>query len=145
MGRNWVCDGCGQVDLLIGGTDCLACSTKARVRELLAGPDGQIVSQLEGVATYLLKDTAEQTQEILNGSGWIQLLRQLVTTDNPLTYEVLDELAQDNRVEHLRSILVYVGALDTEAEGLESLGPWLTNFLAGLSAKTAQLLRPYAS
>jgi hypothetical protein len=59
---------------------------------------------------------------------------------HPLTHEVLDELPQDNR-----TILVHAGVLDTQAEGLESLGPWLKSFLAGLSPKTAQLLRPYAS
>ena len=145
-GRNWICDGCGQVDLLIGGTHCLACTTKARVGELLAGPDGQILTQLEGVATLLLQDnTPERTQEILNGSQWIQLLGDLVAIGNPITHQVLDELPQDNRVGHLRNILVHAGALDAQAEGLESLGPWLKSFLARLSPKTAQLLRPYAS
>ena len=45
----------------------------------------------------------------------------------------------------LRNILVHAGALDAQAEGLESLGPWLRSFLAGFSPTTAQLLRPYAS
>ncbi|MDT5133674.1 MAG: hypothetical protein QOE41_2985, partial [Mycobacterium sp.] len=145
-GRKWICDRCGQVDLLIGGTHCLACTTKARVRQLLTGPDGEILTQLEGVATFLLEDnTAERTQEILNGSAWIQVLRDLVATGNPITHQVLDELPQDNRVGHLRNILVHAGALYAQAEGLESLGPWLKSFLAGLSPGTAQLLRPYAS
>jgi hypothetical protein len=34
--RNWICDGCGQIDLLIGGRQCLACAVRARVQELLA-------------------------------------------------------------------------------------------------------------
>jgi hypothetical protein len=141
-GRNWICDGCGQVDLLIGGARCLACTAKARVRELLAGPDGQILTQLEGVATFLLEDnTPERTQEILNGSGWIQVLGDLVATGNPLTHQVLDELPQDNRVGHLRNILVHAGALDAQAEGLDALGPWLKRFLAGVSPRTAQLLQ----
>jgi len=145
-GRKWICDGCGQVDLLIGGRHCLVCTAKARVRELLAGPDGQILTQLAGVATFLLEDNnPERTQEILNGSGWIQVLGDLVATGDPLTHQVLDELPQDNRVGHLRNILVHAGALDAQAEGLESLGPWLKSFLAGLSPKTVQLLRPYAS
>ena len=145
-GRNWICDGCGRVDLLIGGARCLACTTKARVRELLTGPDDQIPTRLEGVATYLLEDnTPERTQEILNGSGWIQVLGDLVATGNPITHQVLDELPQDNRVGHLRTILVHAGALDAQGDGLESLGPWLKSFLAGLSPKTAQLLRRYAS
>jgi hypothetical protein len=101
---------------------------------------------LEGVATYLLEDnTPERTQEILNGSRWIQVLGDLVATGNPITHQVLDELPQDNRIGHLRTILVHAGALDAQRDGLESLGPWLKSFLAGLSPKTAQLLRRYAS
>ena len=101
----------------------MACTTKARVRELLTGPDDQIPTRLEGVATYLLEDnTPERTQEILNGSGWIQVLGDLVATGNPITHQVLDELPQDNRVGHLRTILVHAGALDAQGDGLESLG-----------------------
>jgi hypothetical protein len=145
-GRNWVCDGCGQVDLLIGGTQCLACTTTARVRALLTGPDGQITPQLQGVATFLLQDnTAEQTHVVLNGAGWIHVLGDLVAAGNPITHGMLDALPHGNRVGHLRTILVHVGALDAQADGLESLSPWLRSFLAGLSPKTAQLLRPYAS
>ena len=112
-GRNWVCDGCGQVDLLIGGTRCLACTTNDRVRALLTGPDGQIATQLAGVATFLLQDnTSEQTHGVLNGAGWIHVLRDLVAGGNPITHEMLDALPQDNRVGHLRTILVYTGTLE---------------------------------
>ena len=90
--RNWVCDGCGQVDLLIGGTRCLACTTTARVHSLLTGPDGQITTQLQGVATFLLNDnTAEQAQHVINGAGWMQLL-VFAGTGNPITHELLDVL-----------------------------------------------------
>lgn len=54
--RNWVCERCGRVDLLIGGSRCLACTVHARISELLTGPDGQIPSQLTGVAALLLDD-----------------------------------------------------------------------------------------
>ena len=67
--RNWICDWCGRVDLLIGNTHCLACTVGARVNQLLTGPDGQIPTQLAGVAAFLLDDTTpEQTLDILNGS-----------------------------------------------------------------------------
>jgi hypothetical protein len=145
-GRKWICDGCGQVDLLIGGTHCLACTTKARVRELLAGPDGQIPTQMQGVATFLLEDnTAERTQQVLNGAEWIKVLRELTASGEPITHQMLDDLGQGMQVRHLRHVLVHTGALDEQGEGLESLGPWLKSFLARLSPKTTQLLRPYAS
>ena len=144
-GRNWICHGCGRVDLLIGATQCLTCTTTARVHALLTGPDGHIATQLTGVATFLLHDnTAEQIQHIIYGAGWMKLLADLVATGNPITHEVLDALPPDNRVGHLRSILVHTGALDTQPEGLESLDPWLKSLLGGLSPGTVAVLRPYA-
>jgi hypothetical protein len=124
----------------------LSCTTTARLLSLLTGPDGQITTQLQGVATFLLQDnTAEQAHHIVNGAGWMQLLSDLVGTGNPIPHELLDALPPDNRTGHLRSILVHAGALDTQPEGgLESLHPWLKSLLAGLSPKTVALLRPYA-
>jgi hypothetical protein len=144
--RNWVCDTCGPVDLLFAGSECIACSVKTRVRELLTAPGGQIAPQLDGVATFLLTDRPfEQTHHLFNGIAWVQLLGELVSAGRPITHEILDDLPQDNHVRHLRSILVHTGALEEQGEGLESLQPWLKSFLAGLSPQTAKLLRPYAS
>jgi hypothetical protein len=143
--RNWICKGCGQVDLLIGGTHCLACAVKARVHQLLAGPDGQIPTQLEGLATFLLADTTpEQAQEVLNGSQWIQLVGALTASGEPITHQVLDDLGHGMQVRHLRHVLVHTGALDEQGEGLESVQPWMKSFLAGVSRQTAAVLRPYA-
>ena len=145
-GRNWTCDTCGRVDLLLAAAQCMACSVKRRVRELLTGPDGQIATQLDGVARFLLTDRPfEQTHHLFNGAAWVQLLGELVATGRPITHEILDDVPQGDHVRHLRSILVHTGALDERTEGLESLQPWLNSFLAGLSPKIAQLLRPYAS
>lgn len=144
--RNWVCGTCGRVDLLFAACECMACSVKRRVRELLTGPDGQISTQLDGVATFLLTDRPfEKTHHLFNGTAWVQLLGELVSAGRPITHEILDDLPQDNHVRHLRSILVHTGALEDQGEGLESLQPWLKSFLAGLSPQTAKLLRPYAS
>jgi hypothetical protein len=144
-GRNGICNGCGRVDLLIGGTHCLTCTITARVHALLTGPDGHIATQLIGVATFLLNDhTAEQAQHIINGAGWMQLLADLVGTGDPIMHEVLDALPPDTRVGHLRAVLVHAGVLDTQREGLEPLDPWLKILLAELPPKTVALLRPYA-
>lgn len=144
--RNWVCTGCGRVDLLIAASQCLACTVKARVRNLLSGSDGHIPAQLHGVATLLLVDnTAEQTREVLNSCQWIQLLSGLVTSGKPISHEVLNELDQSMHVRHLRHLLIHTGALDEQPEGLEDLEPWMTNLFAGLSPRTACVLRRYAS
>jgi hypothetical protein len=49
---------------------------------------------------------------------------------------MLDALPLDNRVGHLRAILVHAGALDTQSGGIEALDPWLKTLLAGLSPRT---------
>jgi hypothetical protein len=119
---------------------------KARVSQLLTGPDGHIPAQLNDVATLLLVDnTAEQTQEALNGCQWIQLLSDLVASGKPITHDILDELDQTMHVRHLRHLLIHTGALDPQPEGLESLEPWMKNLFARLSPQTARVLRRYAS
>ncbi|VBA46786.1 hypothetical protein LAUMK13_05725 [Mycobacterium innocens] len=144
--RNWICQGCGRVDLLIGGSHCLACTVAARVRHVLTGPDGQIPAQLGGVARLLLEANApEVTQEILNGSQWIQLLGELVASGEPITHEVLDELGPNAHARHLREVLVRTGALDERVDGLETLEHWVKNLCADLSPGRAAVLRPYAS
>ena len=144
--RNWVCGTCGRVDLLFAACECIACSVKRRVRELLTGPDGQIPAQLDGVATFLLTDRPfEQTHHLFNGTEWMRLLGDLVAAGRPITHEILDDLPQGNHVRHLRSILVHTGGLDDQGDGLESLQPWLKTFLAGVSPQAVKLLRPYAS
>lgn len=145
-GRNWVCEDCGRVDLLIAGRQCLACTVKSRVRQVLTGPDGQIPTPLRDVATLLLLDnTAEQTQEILNGSRWMELLGDLVASGKPITHDVLDTLDQTTCVRYLRHVLVHTGALEERGEGLEGLEPWMKSLFAGLSLCTISVLRRYAS
>ncbi len=117
---------------------------KARVRQLLTGPDGQIPNQLHGVATLLLVDyTAEQAREALNGCQWVQLLGELVAKGKPISHELLDDLGPSMEVRHLRHVLVHTGALEEQGEGLEGLEPWLRGIIRGVSPATATVLRRY--
>ena len=119
---------------------------KARVHQLLAGTAGQIPTQLEGLATFLLEDTTpEQAQDVLNGSEWIQVLGELTASGEPITHQVLDDLGQGMQVRHLRHLLVHTGGLDEQNEGLESVRPWIRSFLAGVSPQNSAVLRPYAA
>ncbi len=143
--RNWTCGDCGQVDLLVGGTRCLACTVRARVRELLGGTDGQTDDQLQGVWRFLIDENAPQrTLEMLRGSQWIRTLAELVSEHRGLTHEVLDELPPGTPVEHLRVVLVHTGALEPRDDALEPLDGWLKTFLTGLAHTDAHLLRTYA-
>lgn len=144
--RNWTCTRCGQVDLLVDKDLCVACTVCDRLTALLTGPDGKIPEQLNGVTTLLLEiNSAEQTQEILNGSKWIQLLGSLVEEGTLITHDRLDQLAQDLTVGYLRNTLVQTGALDDRIDGLEAIDPWLTSLLSDTTADIAAVLRPYAA
>ena len=144
-GRNWTCEDCGRVDLLFGGTRCLACTVKARVVELLGGPDGQIDDHLKGLSEFLLVDNApERTLELLRGSQWVRILGELVTSHRPMTHAVLDELDPGSPVEHLRVVLVHTGALEPRDDALEPLHAWLKTFLTTVACPDSHLVRRYA-
>lgn len=143
-GRNWTCEDCGQVDLLLGGTRCLACTVRARVTELLSGPDGQFDDQLQGLSHFLLVDNPpERTLELLRGSEWVRTLGGLITAHRPLTHEVLDELSPSHSVNHLRIVLVHTGVLEPRDDNLEPLDAWLTKFLTTAPRQDLHLLRTY--
>jgi hypothetical protein len=143
-GRNWTCEDCGQVDLLLGSTRCLACTVKARVIELLGGPDGQIDDQLQGLWQFLIVDNPpERTLDLLRGSEWVRILGELITEHRRLTHEVLDELALGRPVEHLRIVLVHTGALEPRDDNLEPLDAWLKKFLTTAPREDVHLLRTY--
>lgn len=145
-GRNWKCDNCGRVDLLIAGTVCLQCSVTARLDAVLRGPDGRIHPQLDELRRMLLHDhTAEHVNRLLNGVKWIRMLDRLTTAGAPITHADLDALAQSSHVHHLRSVLVHTGALDDRDADLVSTQIWLDTFLGDLPADIAGLLRPYAT
>jgi len=143
--RNWTCQGCGRVDLLVAGEHCLGCVVRARVDTLLSGPDGTVHPQLVGIHRLLLTDcTPEQLQYWLDGVAWAQLLGQLAATGEEITHARLDAVPQRPHVHYLRQVLINTGALEERAEHLEGVEPWLEHLLADLPPHITALLRPYA-
>ena len=144
-GRNWTCHDCGRVDLLLGGTQCLACTAKRRVTDTLTGPDGQIDDQLQGLWHYLVVDnTPEQTLEVIRGTEWMRILGELIAAQRPLSHEVLDKLPPGNPVSHLRAILEHTGVIEPRDNDLDSLDAWLHTFLITVPREELQTLRTYA-
>jgi len=144
--RNWVCRGCGQVDLLNTDQQCLGCVTRKRVEEMLSGPDGTIHPQLAGLRSLLLGDnTPEQIYVWLHGSKWVALLAELAHTGEPITHNTLDTRPQLVEVQYLRQILVGAGVLAAREDNIESIEPWLDEFLVGKPPDVSALLRRYAS
>ncbi len=72
------------------------------------------------------------------------ILRSLEAGDE-LTHEALDALPAGKPVEHLRSVLVAIGALPPRDEQMARLERWITRTLAGRSdPEEQQLLQRYA-
>ncbi|WP_064076492.1 hypothetical protein [Prescottella equi] len=116
-----------------------------RLDAVLAGPDGRIHPQLDEFRRTLLDGrTAEHVNRLLNGVKWIHLLDQLTTSGTPVTHTDLDALSPTAHVHHLRSVLVYTGALDNREVDLVATQVWVDTLLADLPADVAALLRPYA-
>lgn len=145
--RNWVCEHCGRVDLLLATGLCLPCSVTIGVDDLLTGPDGQIHPQLDNVRTLLLDGgTAGQVQRLLRCSRWLRLLGQLVSAGGvPISHADLDALPQSSDVRRLRGVLVRTDGLDDRDADLVSTQVWLDKILADLPAEIAALVRPYAA
>ena len=144
--RNWICQGCGRVDLLNAEQHCLGCVTRARVEHMLAGPNGTVHPQLGGLRSLLLSDnTPDQIYDWLHGTKWAQLLAELAHRGEPITHDTLDGRPQQVEVHYLRQILVSAGVLAARENNIDSIETWLDEFLVGKPPHVAALLRRYAS
>jgi hypothetical protein len=116
-----------------------------RLRDLLAGPDGDLSPALERVFDALgAADNPKSLIRWCRRSPTAQLLAHLARDDRPLTHDRLDDLPQDLSLHFVRRVLVYNGVLPERAEYLERIVPWIDKILANCPPHHANLLRPYA-
>jgi len=117
----------------------------ARVRDLLAGADGQIPPALRKLAeAFESVDNPKSIIKWLRHSAGARLLAQLAVGETQLTHAALDGLPQSKPLHHLRHMLVHTGVLPERTEYLERIGPWLDNLLADQAADDSSLIRAYA-
>ncbi|WP_280255706.1 hypothetical protein [Nocardia wallacei] len=145
--RAYTCQRCGNSGFFHTAGRCLRCHVSDRVRELLAGPDHTIPTELLPFATALTG--ADSPAAILHwlrpGQPATLLLEKLHDSGEPITHDLLDQLPQGLALHRLRQTLVHTGVLPERAEYLERLAPWLDQLLADQPGPRAHLLRTYVT
>jgi hypothetical protein len=110
------CRGCGQGGRLVDRA-CARCTLRERLNALFSNGDGVIAPVLKP-----LYDTLAAAPRPTTAAAWIsretvaELLGDLGLGRRELSHAVLDEMAPNKQVEHLRSILVATGALSNRDE-----------------------------
>ncbi len=138
------CVACGRPGRHYTPGKCAHCVLDDRLRALLAGPDGEVASQLWPVQHAFA--AAQHPRSLIRWpqrSPSAKLLGQLAATGQPLTHDLLDELAPGRHEYHLRQVLVHTGVLAERHDDLERLPAWLEQTLAGKPAEHARLIRPF--
>jgi hypothetical protein len=138
------CPACGQPGRMIAAGSCERCTANRRLRELLGDQAGRIRPQFSAlyqalaaadrpdtVTAWLGKSTAPAILNGLKGSG--------------LTHQDLDDLAPRQGAEHLRAVLVAIGALPPRDERMIRLERWAARAIAGSPGPDQQMLHRYAT
>jgi hypothetical protein len=112
--------------------------------DLLAGPDGEVSSQLQPVQqTFTTARHPRSLIRWLQQSPNAQLLAQLAATGKPLNHQLLDELPPGRHEYYVRQMLVHTGVLPERHDDLERLPRWLDKVLDTKPAEHARLIRPF--
>jgi hypothetical protein len=138
------CPSCGQPGMPHAHGPCARCVALTRLRQRLAGPDGQPNSQLQPVLDAL-------TSLALPAAivGWLRTsaadqLSTLARTGTAITHELLDTLPVGHTERYLRHLLVAAGVLPHRDDDLERITAWLEQQLHDRPAHHAVLIRPFA-
>ena len=138
------CPGCGQAGRINAGR-CARCTVDRRLRELLGDQAGQIRPQF--CALYQALAAAGRPATVvawLDKSAAPAILLSL-DAGSQLTHQALDELAPRQAAEHLRAVLVAIGALQPRDEQLIRLERWVAQVITGRPGHDQQHLHRYAT
>ncbi|MGO4618252.1 hypothetical protein AB4305_32905 [Nocardia sp. 2YAB30] len=114
------------------------------MRDLLAGPGGQISPQLEPVRQALAASANPRVSiRWVDRSPNARLLAQLAISGEPLTHALLDGLPPGRHEFYVRQLLVTTGVLPERHDDLERLPAWLDSLLATAPVEHARLMRPF--
>ena len=116
-----------------------------RIDDLLTGSDGAPNAHLEPVQRLLIASEHHPHGLIawLDRSGVAQLLRQLASREEAITYDVLDTFPQNHANTFLRAVLVEAGILPARNDDLERVRPWLEAVLVNQPDHQVRLIRPF--
>jgi hypothetical protein len=124
------CTSCGQRGQQHEGL-CPRCAVTAELRDLCRDATGEVHPRLQP-----LVDVLTGTQRPPAVIKWLatdtgpDLIRQMATGQLPITHAALDELADNQPVRNLRTVLVAVGVLPPRDERLTRLEHWVTRMIA---------------
>jgi hypothetical protein len=146
------CSRCGAEDLCRRTTPdaspiCFRCQLHHRLDDLLTGPDPTITTALAPVRDAVLAVGNPRT-----ALGWLarsrgaDLLGRIARTEVPLTHATLDAQPPGMSIEHLRRMLVTVGALPERNEHLARLEHFTNTVLETVeNTEDRRVLRSFAS
>lgn len=98
---------------------CTRCSLDARLRKVLAGPDGSTAPELDRLREHLVQvDRPSHAVTWLRKPNVRTTIAALVSEHSVITHAALDTMPQTKTLDHFRSMLVSVGALEFRDEGL---------------------------
>lgn len=127
------------------GDKCARCVLSDRIDDLLTGSDGAPNARLKPVQRLLIASEHHPHGLIawLDRSGVAQLLRQLASREEAITYDVLDTFPQNHANTFLRAVLVEAGILPARNDDLERVRPWLEAVLVNQPDHQVRLIRPF--
>lgn len=142
-----VCRSCGADDEPLWDRGrCPRCTLAGRLPKLLGDNAARAASGLDDLYDALLAaPSARAVLDWLRRSHATDLLARIARGDLARTHQALDTLAPSATVEHLRHLLVAIGALPPRDPALAALDRWIDQFLDGVTDPDhTALLRPYA-
>ncbi|MDP9685716.1 MULTISPECIES: hypothetical protein [Streptomyces] len=112
---------------------CPNCARDRSPREVLAGLDGQVRPELQGVVDTLRALDARTVPRWVHKTPARRVgFRALATATGPVTHQSLDAVADGHVADHLRALLVPHGVLVVRDEHLARIEQWLPKVLGRL-------------
>jgi hypothetical protein len=141
---DYTCQRCGRTGNPYGRDGCAYCVLTDRARDLLAGPDGEVLPQLRPLANALARTQSPFKQiQWIKDSPNARLLTRLIADGRPISHELLDGLPPSRNVHYVRQMMTQTGVLPERHEDLERLPAWLDHHLVGKPTDHANLIRPF--
>ena len=145
LDADYACRGCGKTGLLISDRQCFDCLAASRASTLLAGDGAQLPASLAPLHRALLSaGTGEAVWQWLDPrKPTAALLTQIISSGEPASHDLLDQLPQGHALHRLRAVLMHAGVLPARADHLERIVPWLEELLTGQPPDRARTIRAW--
>lgn len=111
--------------------ECTRCSLDRKLREIFTSPEGTTLPELDQLREALVQvDRPDSADTWLTRPGVRSTLRDVASGNRELAHELLDEMPPGLTLNHLRSMLVTSGALQSRDERITTLERWIDQTIA---------------